>query len=129
MKRMPRRDTKPEVALRRLLHAKGLRFRVTDPRLPGRPDVSFSRARIAVFVDGCFWHGCDQHGVLPKNNREWWRAKLEANRVRDQAKDNALAALGYLPFHVWEHEDAHAAADTIHRMWVERTSGGPVGAG
>ncbi len=124
MKRIGQRDTKPEVDLRRLLHAKGLRYRVADRRLPGRPDVSFSRAQIAVFVDGCFWHSCPDHGTLPKNNRAWWEAKLEGNRLRDRAKDAALVALGYAVIHVWEHEDPQRAADTIEQLWTERVPRG-----
>ena len=84
MSRMPRSSTGPEVALRRALHAAGLRFRVHLRELPGTPDIAFTRAKVAVFVDGCFWHGCAQHGVLPKNNREWWREKLGRNRDREQ---------------------------------------------
>lgn len=79
----------------------------------------FTRARIAVFVDGCFWHACPVHGVLPKNNRDWWRAKLDRNRVRDQEKDDALGALGWTVIHVWEHEPVDAAAARIQQLWLE----------
>lgn len=108
MQRMPRASTSPEVALRRELHHLGLRFRVNHPGLPGRPDIALTRARVAVFVDGCFWHRCGEHGVLPKNNRGWWEAKLERNVQRDREKDVALAQLGWLAVHVWEHEDPAA---------------------
>jgi DNA mismatch endonuclease (patch repair protein) len=100
---MPRESTKPEVALRRALHARGFRFRLHRRDLPGTPDIVFPRQRLAVFVDGCFWHGCAEHGVLPKNNREWWRAKLAANVERDARKDAALVAMGWTPLHLWEH--------------------------
>src|SRR5262245_48840574 len=93
LKRQPRSSTKPELALRRELHRRGLRFRVNQAGLPGRPDVVFTRARLAVFVDGCFWHRCPDHGTMPRNNRDWWEAKLERNVTRDRAKDAALAAL------------------------------------
>ena len=120
MSRMPRRDTMPELLLRRELHARGLRFR-THPPLPGRPDLAFTRAKIAVFVDGCFWHGCAEHGTLPKNNREWWREKLDGNIRRDKTKDEALAALGWDALHFWEHEDPKVAADRIEDLWRRKT--------
>jgi DNA mismatch endonuclease (patch repair protein) len=80
----------------------------------------FTRAKLAVFVDGCFWHACPAHGVLPKNNRDWWRTKLEANAARDVAKDAALRELGWLPVHVWEHEDPRDAADRVEALWKAR---------
>src|SRR5207237_249011 len=103
MSRMPRSSTKPELLVRRALHAAGLRFTVNRRDLPGTPDIVFTRARLAVFVDGCFWHGCGEHGVIPKNNREWWTAKLERNAERDLEKDAALEVLGWMPVHLWEH--------------------------
>lgn len=119
-RRMPRVSTKPELALRRELHRRGLRFRINHPALPGRPDVAFTRARIAVFVDGCFWHRCPEHGTLPRNNRDWWLAKLDRNVARDRAKDAALADLGWTVLHVWEHERPDAAADRIEAEWRRR---------
>ena len=113
MQRMPRADSGPELALRRQLHAFGLRYRLRRPSLPGRPDIMFTRARVACFVDGCFWHACPEHGTMPKNNRDWWTAKLEANRERDERKDHELADLGWLVVHVWEHEDMTLAAQRI----------------
>ena len=121
MSRMPRTGTKPEIALRHDLHSRGLRFRVARSDLPGRPDLSFSRARLAVFVDGCYWHGCEVHGTLPRNNREWWRAKLAANIERDRRKDMELVAMDWLPVHFWEHEPVGAVADTVERLWRLRT--------
>lgn len=118
--RMPVRNTKPELRLRSALHALGLRFRLTSS-LPGHPDVVLTRARIAVFVDGCFWHACPIHGVLPRNNREWWAEKLRRNTERDQEKDDALADLGWHVVHVWEHEDAQEAARRIHYLWRQRS--------
>jgi DNA mismatch endonuclease (patch repair protein) len=122
---MPRKDTGPELALRRELHGRGLRFRLHG-NLPGRPDIVLTRARIVVFVDGCFWHACPRHGTLPKNNRDWWREKLEANVVRDRIKDEALSALGWLVLHVWEHESVSNAADRIVSLWEDRTGRGRV---
>lgn len=119
MSRMPRGNTGPELALRSELHRRGLRFRVHAP-LPGRPDIAFSKARLAVFVDGCFWHGCPDHGVLPKSNREWWRAKLTRNVERDREKDQALLELGWTPLHVWEHEPPETAADRVESAWRTR---------
>src|SRR4051794_33719830 len=93
MSRVRRRDTRPELALRRQLHGRGLRYRVDAPPFPGlrsRADIVFGPAQVAVYVDGCFWHGCPVHGNLPKNNREWWRAKLAANAARDRQTDELL---------------------------------------
>lgn len=121
MSRMPRESTGPERTIRRLLHASGLRFHVNRRDLPGTPDVALSRARIAIFLDGCFWHGCPEHGVVPKSNREWWLEKLRANRERDERKDQELRDTGWLPVHIWEHEDSAEAADRIVDLWRRRT--------
>ncbi len=110
------RDTAPELALRRLLHARGLRYRVDVAPLPGlrrRADVVFSRARVAVFVDGCFWHRCPQHGTSPKNNADWWRSKLEHNVQRDRHTDQALRQAGWQVLRVWEHEEPQLAARRV----------------
>lgn len=117
MKRMPRKDSVPEVRLRRELHSRGLRFRVNLRGLPGTPDIAFTRAKIAVFVDGCFWHRCPEHGVLPKANRDWWREKLDRNVERDKRKDGELEDLGWLSIHVWEHDDPSTVADEIEQAW------------
>jgi DNA mismatch endonuclease (patch repair protein) len=117
MTRMPRRSTGPELAIRRELHRRGLRFRVDHAGLPGRPDIVFTRARLAVFVDGCYWHRCPQHGTLPRNNADWWLAKLDRNVARDRAEDAALAELGWTVAHVWEHEPPIAAADRVEAAW------------
>ncbi|MEU0154999.1 very short patch repair endonuclease [Micromonospora fulviviridis] len=122
MRRQPRSSTKPELALRRELHRRGLRFRVNHPDLPGRPDLAFTRAKVAVFVDGCFWHRCPQHGTMPRNNRDWWEAKLDRNVARDRAKDAALAERGWVVLHVWEHEATDAAADRVQAEWRRRAT-------
>ena len=100
-----------------MLHKRGLRFRV-DHTIPGLPrrrvDIVFPAVRIAVFVDGCFWHGCPEHCVQPKANADWWRAKIAANRKRDSETDDALVRLGWDVIRVWEHESASDAAVRIH---------------
>lgn len=117
MSRMPRASSGPELAVRRELHRRGLRFRLHPATLPGRPDVVLTRARLAIFIDGCFWHCCPQHGVMPRNNRDWWQTKLHRNVERDREKDVALAALGWRTMHFWEHERPHDVADVIERTW------------
>lgn len=121
MSRMPRSSTKPEVALRRALHARGLRFTLHRRDLPGTPDIVLSAARIAIFVDGCFWHGCVLHGTLPKNNHEWWRSKLSTNAERDTRKDAELVALGWTPLHFWEHAGVGEVVEEIIPLWRART--------
>lgn len=108
MSRNRRRDTRPERALRSRLHARGLRFRV-DHRLQltaitAKPDVVFSRWRVAVFVDGCFWHGCPEHGNIPERNRDYWIPKLERNVARDGLVTSALQSAGWRVIRAWEHE-------------------------
>lgn len=125
MARVATRDTRPELELRRELHARGLRYRVDarpDAALRGRADILFPRARVAVYVDGCFWHSCPEHGVLPKGNREWWRTKLGATVRRDRDTESALARLGWTVVRVWEHEDPPPAADRIEA--AVRAAGG-----
>lgn len=120
MRAMPRKDTGVERALRRELHRLGLRYRLHLRGLPGTPDVALTRARIAVFVDGCFWHRCPEHGTSPKNNSAWWASKLDGNVARDRRKDLHLQELGWIPIHVWEHEDPVNAAAKIYDIWRER---------
>ena len=106
MQHQRRRDTKPELALRRALHARGWRFRVDIAPLPGlrrRADIVFTRQRVAVYIDGCFWHGCPTHGTTPRNNRAWWVAKLQANATRDRNTDERLQAAGWTAIRAWEH--------------------------
>lgn len=120
MSRMPRRNTVPEKRLRRALHADGLRFRIGVGSLPGRPDIVFTRARIAVFVDGCYWHQCPEHSSLPKNNRAWWESKFAGNLERDRRIDQLLQREGWLVVHVWEHEAVSDASERIERLWRDR---------
>lgn len=110
------RDTKPELELRSALHRRGLRFfvdRAPMPSMRRRADVLFPRRQIAVYVDGCFWHGCPIHGTSPKANARWWREKLDRNRRRDQETDRILNAAGWTVVRVWEHEDPEEAAIRI----------------
>jgi DNA mismatch endonuclease, patch repair protein len=112
-----RRDTRPELELRRVLHAHGLRFRV-DRRLDVagarvRPDLVFPRQRVAVFVDGCFWHSCPCHGRKPQTNDAYWTRKLATNLVRDGQNTKALKAAGWQVIRVWEHQPAPSAAEAI----------------
>jgi DNA mismatch endonuclease (patch repair protein) len=117
MRRNPRRDTQPEIALRSELHRRGLRFRKDLPlRVPGRVvrlDVAFTRARVAVFIDGCFWHACPVHGNQPRVNTDYWRPKLARNVARDRAVDGALQAAGWCVLRAWEHESPASVADRV----------------
>jgi DNA mismatch endonuclease (patch repair protein) len=133
MSRQARRDTAPEVALRRELHRRGLRFRVDWP-LPGMPrrraDIGFTRSRVAVFVDGCFWHSCPDHRTAPAANSGWWAAKLDANVSRDRDTNQHLAALGWTVLRFWEHEDPIRAADAVEAAArPSRTASHPSGRG
>lgn len=110
------RDTRPELRLRRALHARGLRYRVDHPPLEGlrrRADVVFTRWRVAVFVDGCFWHGCPQHGTSPRANDDYWRAKIAGNVERDRDTDRQLADAGWWVVRVWEHEPVEAGVERV----------------
>jgi DNA mismatch endonuclease (patch repair protein) len=118
MKGNRRADTKPELALRSALHALGLRFRKdhllrTSAGSRVKADVVFTRARLAVFVDGCFWHGCPEHGNTPKANTAYWGPKLERNRQRDEILSRELRADGWSVVRIWEHEPLDQALDRI----------------
>lgn len=116
MSRQRSRDTGTELALRRVLHAMGLRYRIHRRPLPllrREADIVFTRARVAVFVDGCFWHGCPEHGTSPKANGAWWAAKLRTNRERDLDTDARLTEAGWTTVRVWEHEEPAAAAQRV----------------
>lgn len=118
-----RRDTKPELDVRRLLHAHGLRYRVAYP-VPGNArrsiDIAFTKAKVAVFIDGCFWHGCPEHGTRPRSNADWWDTKIQRNAARDAETDDVLAAAGWLVLRFWEHEEPVAVArrvlGTVHSL-------------
>ena len=105
--RQPRQDTRPELELRRELHRRGLRYRIERKILPDtrrRAGIVCPTQRVAVFVDGCFWHSCPDHRTVPRNNRQWWESKLRANVERDRDTDRRLVDAGWLVIRVWEHE-------------------------
>lgn len=123
MKANRRRDTGPERELRSLLHGRGYRFRIDRPvklaDRTARPDILFSRQRLAVYVDGCFWHSCPTHGTQPKANSAFWRAKLAANVVRDRRINEALETAGWRVLRVWEHTPVPLAAELVVRALGE----------
>lgn len=119
MSRTSRRDTAPELLLRRALHRRGLRFRVDKAVLPDRrrrADIVFGRARVVVFVDGCFWHGCPVHGTSPSANARFWHEKIETNQRRDRDTDERLKHAGWHVVRIWEHEDPVDGAERIDRL-------------
>jgi len=123
MARTRRRDTKPEIELRQALHAIGLRFRVDRAVLPDRrrrADIVFGPAKVAVFVDGCFWHGCPEHATWPKANDAYWREKIETDRQRDRDTDARLRAAGWQVVRVWEHEDVAEVAAKLEKIVRDR---------
>lgn len=110
------RDTGPELAVRSAVHAAGLRFRVSRRPVAAcrrTADMLFTRAKVAVFIDGCFWHGCPEHYVEPATNLQYWRTKFVSNTERDRDTDNRLEAAGWLVVRVWEHEPTEAAAARV----------------
>lgn len=110
------RDTRPEMAVRSEAHRLGLRYRVAKRPVPDirrSADLVFPRKRVAVFVDGCFWHGCPRHFVAPRTNAAYWAAKIERNRERDRSTDALMKTQGWRVLRVWEHEPAGTAAVRI----------------
>ena len=116
LSQLRRRDTAPELAVRRLLHAAGYRYRVAFP-VPGQRrrtiDIAFTGHRLAIFIDGCFWHGCQAHGTAPRSNSEWWRKKLAANRARDRGTEELLSEIGWSYLRFWEHDDPVEVTSSI----------------
>lgn len=108
--------------IRRELHRRGRRFRINYPGLDGSPDLAFTRARIAVFVDDCFWRRCPRHCVVPDVDRAWWWGKLARTVAQDEERDARLTDLGWSVIHVWAHEPALDAADRIEAEWQQRIS-------
>jgi len=118
MRASKQRDTAIEISLRSELHARKLRFRLHH-RLQGfrgAIDIAFPRSKVAVFVDGCFWHLCPQHKTIPKANRDWWLKKLNANRTRDRRITRSLIKSGWVVFRVWEHENMRQVAKRIEPL-------------
>lgn len=111
----------PELRIRRLLHASGLRFRVDYAPVLGvrsRPDIVFTRAKVIIFVDGCFWHGCPEHYRPPTVNSGYWQSKLETNLTRDHRSSAAFEAAGWTVLRYWEHEDANEVANDIRTRYA-----------
>jgi len=111
-----RRDTLPEMAVRRLIHARGMRYRV-DARplasLNRRADLVFVGPKVALFIDGCFWHGCPEHSSIPKTNSDYWAPKIARNVERDKDTTEKLEAAGWRVLRAWEHEEARSVADRV----------------
>lgn len=112
------RNTKPELAVRRVLHAAGFRYRV-DLRpvleLRSRADIVFTKKKLAVYIDGCFWHGCPVHATIPKSNADYWVPKLKRNVERDRETTSKLESLGWVVLRFWEHEDVEEIVHSIRR--------------
>lgn len=110
-------DTKPELAVRRILHRRGFRYRVgtaPEPGLRRKADIVFTKVRLAVFIDGCFWHGCPEHGQRDfQQNTDYWPAKIASNIARDADTTDKLQSAGWTVLRFWEHEDDTAIADQI----------------
>ncbi|WP_244221508.1 very short patch repair endonuclease [Streptomyces nigra] len=116
MQRTPRRDTRPELALRRAVHALGLRYRVSVrplPHLRRTADLVFTKAKVAVFLDGCFWHGCPEHYSASVANSDYWARKISRNKARDADTDRQLIDAGWIVVRIWEHEDPIIAASHV----------------
>lgn len=115
MSRIRGKDTKPEMVVRKALWAMGYRYRL-NLNLIGKPDIVFLRAKTAVFVDGCFWHGCPIHGTSPKKNAEFWQAKIERNKKRDAEVIAALTEEGWMVVRAWEHDVISDLPSVIERI-------------
>lgn len=126
MRNTPQRDTPFEVAVRSEAHRRGLRYRV-DARVEGvsrsRPDLVFPSARLAVYLDGCFWHWCPEHSTRPKHNESWWTEKLLSNVQRDRRHVREFAEAGWMTLRFWEHEDPNDIVDVIQRVVGEARCG------
>lgn len=114
LRRQKQSSTRPEVAVRRSLHALGLRYRVSFAVHGISCDIVFPTRHLIVFVDGCFWHGCPEHGTTPKSNTSWWTAKIAANQERDRRQTARLQGLGWTVLRCWEHE---CPAEVAIRVW------------
>lgn len=119
-------NTQPEMRLRSALFARGLRYRVNvrpARDLRTRADIVFVGAKLAIFVDGCFWHGCPEHGTWPSANADWWRRKINENRNRDMRVTTDLNNRGWRVVRIWEHDDPESAADLISRLVSQDETG------
>ncbi|MFC0554903.1 very short patch repair endonuclease [Planotetraspora thailandica] len=123
------RDTKPELALRRAAHALGLRYRVAYRPIKTvrrTADLVFTKARVAVFMDGCFWHGCPEHHTVAVTNATFWAEKVRRTRERDAETDRLLEEAGWLVVRIWEHENSARAAERVAEVVAARRSGFPL---
>jgi DNA mismatch endonuclease (patch repair protein) len=116
LKRQAVRNTGPERAAIGLLLKRGYRISTNRGDLPGKPDIIIDRHKVAIFVNGCFWHGCPLHFRCPKNNSEWWKAKIESNRRRDAIKARELRKLGYSVVTIWEHSNFDSSIRRVQRL-------------
>lgn len=126
MSRQLVRDTRPELDLRRELHRRGWRYRVDLKLFSGlqrRADLAFTRSKVAVFVDGCFWHGCSTHRTIPKSNDDWWRDKIEQNRRRDADTDERLRAAQWTVIRIWEHVPVADAVEMVEAALARAGAG------
>lgn len=126
MRSVRQKGTQKELEIRSALHRLGMRFRIQVFPVDGlrrQADIVFRSERIAVFVDGCFWHSCPVHRTLPKSNTEWWRAKLEQNMLRDEDTNTKLSEAGWLVLRFWEHEDSNQVAKEIETIVKKRRRG------
>jgi DNA mismatch endonuclease (patch repair protein) len=123
MRKVRQRGTKRELEIRSALHKIGMRFRVQITPLEDlrrQADIAFRREKIAIFIDGCFWHGCPIHRTLPKSNTEWWTEKLQANIRRDEDTNLRLREAGWLVLRFWEHEETTQIVQIVQRCLKER---------
>lgn len=131
MRSMPEHSTGPEMAVRRLLHRNGLRYRVQYP-VPGAPrrsiDIAFPKKKIAIFIDGCFWHGCSEHRNIPAHNRDWWQSKIDQNRSRDRDTDEKLQEAGWIVFRFWEHDTLEIIIEKLLKVINASTGSNKMGA-
>lgn len=119
------RDTRPEWRVRRLVHARGLRYRVNQRPLPDHrltADLVFTRIKIAVHIDGCYWHGCPEHHRVARTNAAFWSEKINGNRERDNRTQSILESAGWLSLRFWEHQDPQIVADQIYLAVLNRAS-------
>jgi DNA mismatch endonuclease (patch repair protein) len=115
MSKQASKGTKPERELAVELRKRRYIVKENDSSLPGRPDLVLPNQKIAIFVHGCFWHGCPKHGSIPKHNRKWWIAKIQNNKTRDGRKVRKLRRMGWSVFQIWEHEDPSTALWRLRR--------------
>jgi DNA mismatch endonuclease (patch repair protein) len=127
MAAVKRSDTKAELAIRQALHAMGYRFRKDYPLSLGgkliRPDIAFTKRRVAIFVDGCYWHSCPIHGQVPATNSAFWREKLSSTTERDRMQDQLLRHAGWQVLRIWEHEESQAAVAAIIAVLKQEEGG------